>query len=108
MKQTSVKIVFVLAIILIVSALCSCSIENYATKKLAANNEILTYLNDNELFADILNFYLSFNDDKETTNNGYYEVLNLTSKPFSLRKSKTNSFVQYVVYSLVSFEKITL
>ena len=51
MKQTSVKIVFVLAIILIVSALCSCSIENYATKKLAANNEILMYLNDNELFA---------------------------------------------------------
>ena len=51
MKQTSVKIVFLLAIILIVSVLFSCSIENYATKKLAANNEILTYLNDNELFA---------------------------------------------------------
>ena len=51
MKQTSVKIVFVLAIILIVSVLYSCTIENYATKKLAANNEILTYLNDNELFA---------------------------------------------------------
>lgn len=43
-------------------------------------------VSDNELFADILNFYLSFNDDKEITNNGYYEVLNLTSKPFSFRK----------------------
>ena len=49
MKQTSVKIVFVLAIILIVSVLYSCSIENYATKKFAANNEILAYLNDKEL-----------------------------------------------------------
>jgi FKBP-type peptidyl-prolyl cis-trans isomerase len=51
MKQMSVKIVFVLFITLIISVLFSCSIENYATKKLAANNEILTYLNDNELFA---------------------------------------------------------
>ena len=41
---------------------------------------------DNELFADILNFYLSFNDDKEITNNGYYEVLDIAGKPFSLRK----------------------
>lgn len=43
-------------------------------------------ISDNELFADILNFYLSFNDDKEITNKGYYEVLNLSHKPFSLRK----------------------
>ena len=31
---------------LIVSIFCSCSIENYSTKKLAANNEILSYVND--------------------------------------------------------------
>ena len=43
-------------------------------------------VSDNELFADILNFYLSFNDDKDITNDGYYEVLNLASKPFSFRK----------------------
>ena len=49
MKQTSVKIVFVLFMTLIISVLFSCSIENYATRKLAANNEIMMYLNDNEL-----------------------------------------------------------
>jgi FKBP-type peptidyl-prolyl cis-trans isomerase len=49
MKQMSVKIVFVLFITLIISVLFSCSIENYATKKLTANNEILMYLNDNNL-----------------------------------------------------------
>ena len=49
MKQMSVKIVFVLFITLIISVLFSCSIENYATKKLTANKEILMYLNDNNL-----------------------------------------------------------
>ena len=49
MKQTSFKIVFVLFITLIIGVFFSCSIENYATKKFAANNEILAYLNDNEL-----------------------------------------------------------
>ena len=43
-------------------------------------------VSDNELFAQILNFYLAFNNDQELTNNGYYEIIALTSKPFSIRK----------------------
>lgn len=43
-------------------------------------------VSDNELFSDILNFYLVFNDEKEIVNQGYYEVLDITSKPLSLRK----------------------
>lgn len=41
---------------------------------------------DNDLFSKILNFYLLFNSDEELTNDGYREVINLTSKPFSVRK----------------------
>ena len=46
MKIIGVKIQYFLTLILIVSIFCSCSIENYSTKKLAANNEILSYVND--------------------------------------------------------------
>ena len=46
MKTIGVKIQYFLTLILIVSIFCSCSIENYSTKKLAANNEILSYVND--------------------------------------------------------------
>lgn len=41
---------------------------------------------DNELFAQILNFYLSFTNEQELINDGYYEVMVLTGKPFSVRK----------------------
>ena len=41
---------------------------------------------DNDLFAQILNFYLSFNNEKELTNDGYYEVMQLAGKPISVRK----------------------
>ena len=46
MKIIGVKIQYFLTLILIVSIFCSCSIENYSTKKLAANNEILSYVNN--------------------------------------------------------------
>lgn len=41
---------------------------------------------DNELFAQVLDFYLSFNNEQEIINDGYYEAIVLTSKPFSLKK----------------------
>ena len=46
MKIIGVKIQYFLTLILIVGIFSSCSIENYSTKKLAANNEILSYVND--------------------------------------------------------------
>ena len=47
MKQIGVKILYVLTIVFITIVLYSCSIESYSTKKYAANNEIMSYLNDN-------------------------------------------------------------
>ena len=47
MKQIGIKILYVLTIVFITIVLYSCSIESYSTKKYAANNEILSYLNDN-------------------------------------------------------------
>lgn len=47
MKIREIKIVYLLNIILIIGILSSCSIENYSTKKIAANNEIVSYVNDN-------------------------------------------------------------
>lgn len=47
MKQKTAKLGFLLFIVLMVSVLYSCSIEGYSTKKLASNNEILSYLNNN-------------------------------------------------------------
>ena len=41
---------------------------------------------DNEIFAKVFNFYLSFNNEKEISNKGYYEVLSVVGRPFSLRK----------------------
>lgn len=46
MKIIGIKIQYFL-IVLIIGILYSCSIENYSTKKLAANNEIVSYVNDN-------------------------------------------------------------
>lgn len=42
--------------------------------------------NENELFAELFDFYLSFNNEKELINDGYYEIIEFTSNPFSLRK----------------------
>ena len=47
MKIIGVKIASILSIILIIITLFSCSIESYSTKKFVANNEIISYLNDN-------------------------------------------------------------
>jgi len=41
---------------------------------------------DNDLFAQLLNFYLSFNNEKEIATEGYYEVIQIAGKPFSIRK----------------------
>ena len=41
------KILPYLIVVLIAVSLHSCSIESYSTKKFNANNEILSYLNDN-------------------------------------------------------------
>ena len=46
MKRVSVKILYIFSIILIASILSSCSIESYSTKKIVANNEILSYLSN--------------------------------------------------------------
>lgn len=43
-------------------------------------------ISDNELFAQIFNFYLSFNNERTMSNEGYNEVLSMASRPFSLRK----------------------
>lgn len=42
------KILPYLIVVLIAVSLHSCSIESYSTKKFNANNDILSYLNDNE------------------------------------------------------------
>ena len=42
-------------------------------------------INDNKLFAKLFDFYLSFNDEQELVNKGYFEINNLTSRPFSIR-----------------------
>lgn len=56
MKRIGVKIFLILTIALIASALYSCSIESYSTKKIDANNAILSYLSDNgyDVFPDSL------------------------------------------------------
>lgn len=43
-------------------------------------------IEDNKLFAKIFDFYLTFVNDKELINNGYFEVSSLTSRPFSIKK----------------------
>lgn len=48
MKKITINIVNLL-ITIILSLLQSCSIETYSTKKLAADQEILIYINNNEL-----------------------------------------------------------
>lgn len=47
MKLMVYKIASVLAIILVVGILYSCSVESYSTRKTIADNEILSYLNNN-------------------------------------------------------------
>ena len=42
--------------------------------------------NENDLFIKTLDFFLSFNNEKELTNEGYYEVMQLANKPFSLKR----------------------
>lgn len=37
------------------------------------------------MFAKLFDFYLSFNDEQELVNKGYFEINNLTSRPFSIR-----------------------
>lgn len=51
-------------------------------------------INDNKLFAKLFDFYLTFNNEKELINKGYFEVSNLMTRPFSLRK---------LILSLVGF-----
>ena len=43
-------------------------------------------INDNKLFAKLLDFYLTFNNEKELINKGYFEVSSLMARPFSIRK----------------------
>ena len=47
MKSLGAQIVSFCSIILIVIMLHSCSIESYSTRKFAADNDILSYLNTN-------------------------------------------------------------
>lgn len=48
MKNIGIRIFCFLCIPFIICVVNSCSIENYSTKKLAADNEILSYIADNE------------------------------------------------------------
>ena len=49
------RIFYILNIILIISVLSSCSLESYSTKKIEANNEILSYVrNEGSVLPDSL------------------------------------------------------
>lgn len=42
-------------------------------------------INDNKLFTKLFNFYLTFNNEQELINKGYFDVVNITTKPFSIK-----------------------
>ena len=46
MTKSALTYLYIFSIILIASILSSCSIESYSTKKIVANNEILSYLSN--------------------------------------------------------------
>ena len=64
---------------------------------------------DNELFAQVFNFYLSFNNERVISNEGYSEVLTIAGRPFSLRKLLLTlvgvvSFIILVIISIKIFK----
>ncbi|MBE6138216.1 MAG: GGDEF domain-containing protein [Firmicutes bacterium] len=65
------------------------SLKNYTTAYISDLGEDYTFTirktADNDLFANLLNFYLSFNNEQELTKEGYYEVMELARHPFSLK-----------------------
>ena len=43
-------------------------------------------ISDNKVFSKLFDFYLTFNNEKELINRGYFEVSNLMARPFSVKK----------------------
>lgn len=48
MKIKYIKILFFIELLLVVVVMSSCSMETYLTKKISANNEISSYINENK------------------------------------------------------------
>ena len=123
MKIIGVKIQYFLTLILIVSIFCSCSIENYSTKKLAANNEILSYVNNRGYSVEPDSLVLAFipikqgngvfpkdNDLVAFHYVGYYlngEIFDSSydkSRPLVVRLGE-NKLIKGLEYSLLKMDK---
>ncbi len=123
MRFTSVKIVYFLSIILVISAFCSCSIETYSTKKFEANKEILSYVTANgyEVLPDSLGLvYISLkqgngvfpkdNDVVAFHYVGYYlngEIFDSSygkSRPLIVQLGE-NQLIKGLEYSLLKMDK---
>ncbi len=64
-------------------------------------------IEDNKLFAKIFDFYLTFINDKDLINTGYFEVSSLTSRPFSVKKLVL-SIIGLISASILVFMAIQL
>jgi FKBP-type peptidyl-prolyl cis-trans isomerase len=123
MKLLSAKIVSFFCMILIVSALYSCSIESYTTRKFSADSEIISYLNNNgyDVSPDSLglvyiplkqgnNIYPQYGDVVAFHYVGYYlngEVFDSSydkSRPLVIQLGD-NQLIKGLEYSLLKMDK---